>query len=329
MKRFSILILTAFVAAIAFWLFLQNRAKEQANDLPTIAVTKSGNLVSKPIESPSAKALPVPDFITDSNDARILALPHQKFYEQARIDPNLQWKMPINFWGRVVDESNNVVFGANVHFVWNDLSANGTSDADTKSDGNGFFSLLGRRGKGMTVTVSKDGYYDTSSSRQSFEYAQPESRFIPDPNRPVVFYLRKKHGGAELVSTNAEITLAVGKVISFPLNAQTTLQIELLTNAPMWQKQWATHVSVINGGIQPAIEEFPFEAPPEGYESELELNLDTPKPPAWMNLYQGGEFYIKTANGYGRLELKMISGKNFMEISFLLNPSGSTNLESK
>jgi len=267
----------------------------------------------------------------NTNDAHILALSVHDFYAQTRIDRNLEWKMPINFWGKVIDESNNPVANASVHFVWNDLSENGTSEADTMSDGNGGFSLVSRRGKGLSVSVAKDSYYGTSSSRQSFEYAQPDMRFVPDPGNPVVFYLRKKHEGASLVSKSTEITIGIGKTVSVPLDEQTTLQIDLLTNTPMWQKQWAAHVSIVSGGIQPALEEFPFEAPLEGYQPELDLDYGTPKPPTWIgnNLYQGGQFYIKTATGYGRIELQMISGKSFMRVITFLNPTGSRNLESR
>jgi len=97
----------------------------------------------------------------------------------------------------------------------------------------------------------------------------------------------------------------------------------------MSARQWAAQVRIVNGGIQPALDEFPFEAPLEGYETELDLGIDTPKPPTWMSLYQGGQFYIKTATGYGRIELRMISGKSFMRVTTFLNPTGSRDLEPK
>jgi hypothetical protein len=46
-------------------------------------------------------------------------------------------------------------------------------------------------------------------------------------------------------------------------------------------------------------------------------------------LYQGGQFYVKTVKGYGRIELKLIPGKSFMGVATFLNPTGSRNLESK
>ncbi|MDE3100300.1 MAG: carboxypeptidase regulatory-like domain-containing protein [Verrucomicrobiota bacterium] len=123
------------------------------------------------------------------------------YMQHKAIDPQWDWKQPINFWGRVLDESNNPVTGASVHFMWNDLSATGTSEADTESDRNGFFSLTGKKGKRLYVTVAKNGYYTSSDSRgRAFEYANPfDGRFTPDPNNPVIFHLRKEGVGAELV----------------------------------------------------------------------------------------------------------------------------------
>lgn len=255
----------------------------------------------------------------------------QDYLRRKMADPQYDWKQPINFYGRVVDENGEPVAGASADFVWTDISPNGSSEAHTTSDSVGFFSLLNGAGKRLQVTVSKQGYYTPKGEKlSSFEYANPgDGLFKPDQGNPRVFHLRKKDGGADLVRQEKEITVGVGKVASLQLDRQTELQVELLTNAPMYAKQWAAHVTIVNGGIQPALDEFPFEAPLEGYQTEMNLDRDTPKPPTWMSLYQGGQFYVKTKTGYGRMELRMISGKTFMLVSIILNTTGSQNLEPK
>ncbi len=329
MKRLiSILVLVIGVAFLA-WLFLSwQNATIQKPQVTSNAVPQSQSKALQPFEENRPKQTNEVA-IQNTNDSYILGLSVSDFYKLGRIDRKLEWKMPINFWGLVLDERNQPIAGAGIHFIWNDTSKDGTSEVDAQSDDGGLFSLVNRRGKMLSVSVGKDGYYGTLSARQHFEYAQPEIRFNPDPNNPVIFHLRKKSEGAVLLSKNTELTVGLGRVASLSLDEQTVLKIELLTNAPMSAKQWAAHISIVNGGIQPALEEFPFEAPLDGYETDLELNLDSPKPPAWMSLYQGGQFYVKTAAGYGRLELKTISGKTFMEVSALLNPTGSRNLEPK
>jgi hypothetical protein len=141
------------------------------------------------------------------NTVRNLGLSIHDVYQQTGIDKNLEWGMPINFWGRVVDESNEPIANANVHFEWNDISKKGTSDASTKSDSNGFFSLTERRGKRLYVDVGKEGYYSGGDARNAtFEYAQPEMRFVPDQNNPVVFHLRKKGETEPMVHREKEVT---------------------------------------------------------------------------------------------------------------------------
>jgi len=75
----------------------------------------------------------------------------REYLRQKRADIDWDWKQPINFWGKVIDQSNAPVAGANVRLSWNDLSANGTSEFSMSTDGNGLFSLEGRHGKVLCV----------------------------------------------------------------------------------------------------------------------------------------------------------------------------------
>ena len=72
-------------------------------------------------------------------------------------DPRFEWKAPINFYGKVVDQDNQPIAGATVKFVWNDISSAGWSSAESTSDVNGLFSLADKKGKGLSVSVSKMG----------------------------------------------------------------------------------------------------------------------------------------------------------------------------
>ncbi len=125
--------------------------------------------VTKPSKKPAGSKIPVSSTVQEYTRNRIADQQHD-------------WKQPINFFGRVVDESDHSVPGAVAHFKWTDLSENGTSESSTESDSAGLFSLLGRKGKRMSVTVAKDGYYTPLSERMSsYEYANPaEGLFWPD-----------------------------------------------------------------------------------------------------------------------------------------------------
>jgi hypothetical protein len=330
MKRFLIFLCLALAAVTAIYFFSKTQTAAPTNHVEKITVDASGiNPLSQASQTnpvmPRSQQSSQPSPVQTNNDS----ISVQGYIQKKMADPQYDGKQPINFYGRVVDESNEPVAGASVDFQWTDLSPNGSSEAHMISDSVGFFSLLDKTGKRLLISVHKDGYYTTGSAFGSFEYANPgDGLFKPDQGNPVVFQLRKKGEGAELISKNAEITVGIGKITSLPLDDQTVLQVELLTNAQMSAKQWAAHVNIVNGGIQLALEEFPFEAPLDGYQSDMELTLDTPKPPTWGGtLYQGGQFYVKTATGYGRIQLKTISGKTFMLVEAFLNPTGSRNLE--
>ena len=102
-----------------------------------------------------------------------------------------------------MDESNHPVAGAAASFIWNDLSPTGTSRDSTTSDNAGNFKLENKTGKGLSISVSKDGFYTPPSERiVSFEYAYPpDQAFKPDSNNPIIFHLRKKGIGADLISS--------------------------------------------------------------------------------------------------------------------------------
>jgi len=83
---------------------------------------------------------------------------YAKFYlEHRAIDRLFDWQRPINFFGKVLDEQAQPIEGAQVHFVWNDISEKGSSEVNTMSDAQGMFSLTGIKGKGLSVSITKKG----------------------------------------------------------------------------------------------------------------------------------------------------------------------------
>jgi Carboxypeptidase regulatory-like domain len=248
-----------------------------------------------------------------------------------KADPQFEWKMPINFYGRVLDQNGQPVKGAKVRFQWTDTSAAGTTERFTETDALGTFSLQNARGKRLGVFVSKDGYHAVAHGRGSFEYAAFfEPIYIePDTNNPVIFHLLEKRTAEQLVRTEQEVKLpAIGSVAKVKLDASTTVEIKLLANAIDPDQPWSIQITSTSGGLRATTDEFPVEAPTGGYQHSTTLDRKSPKPPNWSGLHEGGILYVKAANGYGRLELRMIAGKDWARVTTFLNPSGSRNLES-
>ncbi|MCC6355465.1 MAG: carboxypeptidase regulatory-like domain-containing protein [Verrucomicrobiae bacterium] len=251
--------------------------------------------------------------------------------EMERKDLKFQFKMAVDFHGKFVDQDDEPVEGAAVSMTWTDLSATGTSKETALTDRNGLFGLTGRRGKSLGVdSIRKDGYYMARGGvRFSFEYAAffDQRYHHPDPNNPVIFRLQKKGTPEPLIVREQERPAAAGQTASFPIGEGATVGVELLAKGRLGDKEWRARISVPGGGIQVTDEEFPFLAPESGYQPSLVVDHETPKPPAWVELYEGGVFFVRTPQGFGRVELKMIAGKDWMRLTSHLNPSESRNLE--
>ncbi len=238
--------------------------------------------------------------------------------------------MAIEFYGKVIDENEQPIAGANVELSWTDLSAAGGGQRAMASDANGAFSLTGIQGKSLSVVVTKEGFeFSRTQNRFGFEYASfgDEQYYEPVRNNPALFHLRKKGNAEPLQYREEEIKISVGHPIMIPIDGATRLQITLQSNEHPKRGKWEAEVVVQNGGIVPAAEEFNVEAPIAGYQPSMTIGAQTPKPPAWR-LYQGGSFYLKLGENYGRLDIEMIPGNDWFRMKIWINPkSGSRNLE--
>jgi hypothetical protein len=340
-KKILILLLILF-AGLALWLLFSR--KSQIHDiLPNASLQKTDSTPTEPkISKSTVENNPSNSKITAQNTNDNVNT--DDFYKQTRIDPTIEWKMPISFYGRVVDESNAPVANASVHFNWTDLSPTGTSHADKISDSNGFFSLTDQHGKRMSVTISKDGYYGTSTSRQSFEYAQPEMRFVPDQNNPVVFHLRKKGVGADLITSqfgmSAEFVVKAPrdgspvKVDLMQRKSGSDGQLEISQIKPEYKNwmevnAWSFKMEIRDGGFIEENDEFPFEAPEDGYQPSVEFDLKKDQP-NWTPEVQK-DYYIKFGSPprYGHLHLETSLMLNGARLTYTINPDGSHYLEPK
>lgn len=123
----------------------------------------------------------------------------KEYHAKRKVDPSFEWRTPIQFYGKVIDEQNLPVVGAEVEFSWSGTSekygGDGVGHRTMTSDANGLFVINGIEGKGMSVRVRKDGYHSRRTwNGGSFEYSGFWAKeFIePDRNEPVVFQLVKR-----------------------------------------------------------------------------------------------------------------------------------------
>jgi hypothetical protein len=191
--------------------------------------------------------------------------------------------------------------------------------------------VTGRSGKFLSVRVSKDGYYTSQENRTGFEYAAffDPNYYMPDPNNPVIFHLRKMGEPAPLASSQGELLMTFGTPSTIPTPRGKITPSPIIINVyqnDVKIRDWKAQITVDGGGIEPTSEEFPFQAPADGYQSSINIDHNSPHTAGWPD-EEGGRFYIKTTAGYGLLELHQTRGERTLEYRVLINSAGGTDLE--
>lgn len=263
-----------------------------------------------------------------------------------KADPQYEWKTPIEFYGKVVDQEGKPVAGVVVSMEWTDMSPKGSSEAERTTDSAGLFSITGIQGKNFGVrSLVKDGYVPfRESNRTSFEYAgfwEP-SYHVPDKGKPVIFRLRKKGEAAALVrygptlfgvkpdGAPAIFDLATGRKNTGGGN----VSVRVTKGAKSENKQfdWEVTLEAVGSGagLLESKEEFMTAAPEGGYQPGWKFSQK-----AGAEKYQSEmqtKFFVKTADGqFARIEVRVLPEYNdtaAVDLVSYLNPKpGDRNLE--
>lgn len=246
-----------------------------------------------------------------------------------------QEQHPIVFYGRTVDESNRPLTGANVHLSLN----GGLAEKDLQSDADGTFYISDLVGKLLVIDVSKAGYYTSKSNRIDFDY----TTYQPNPLQPEIFHLRKKGVGTELITSKSGFTSWFD--VQAPIDG-TPIWVDLLNRNSggngqikfssikaeyLQAKQateWSFKMEIPDGGFIEENDEFPFDAPGNGYQPVVQFNFQKGQPNWTWNLE--GNYFIKFGNppryGYFHLETSIGSG---VRLTYAINADGSRYLEPK
>jgi hypothetical protein len=343
MNRKVVFILVVAIATIISLLWWHKRRPPPSDQLVSVtnSPTARSTFLGRTTSVPSQNQTPSQPTSSAKTTGTITV---EDYVKRSIEDPQYDWKQPVNFYGRVVDENNTPVADAGVHFEWNDISEKGTSDADTVSDANGFFSLKDRRGKRLYVDVGKAGYYSSGDARNAtFEYANPaDGLFTPDPNRPVVFHLRKKGIGADLIhglkllgsridGTLSYVDLSEGKNSLTP-PGDLTVQCTRSAIGKDKKFDWTFTLGAPDGGLIESTDEFMLLAPEDGYQPTYQISHKVGDPD-WV-AGEKHKFYVKSQGGkhYARIEITIIPdyGQNAAyDLKWDLNPNDSRNLEPK
>jgi hypothetical protein len=250
------------------------------------------------------------------------------------------WRKPINFYGEVLDQSNQPIQNVKAHLVWTDTSTTGSSESDRFSDTKGQFNLVGVTGKLLQVWLSKEGYYVPKTNQIDFDYSEG---FLSFPDNPVAFRLVKKGDGADLITSAYGVFRTLDfsaprdgipiRVDFFGRKTGAAGQMEVRQVKPTYEtlktsSGWSYWLAILDGGFVEHNDEFPFSAPESGYQPVVEFNFRKGEP-NWMTSIEKN-YYISFGNPrkYGRIrvETSMTTGTI---LEYAINPDGSRNLEPK
>ena len=256
-----------------------------------------------------------------------------------KADHSFQWKMPIEFYGIVLDQFDQPVAGADVSMTW--TTDGGTRTNKIKSGEDGKFSLSDASGKRLSVSVLKLGYARTTSWTQSFDYSSfsDDTFHVPDSANPVVFKVQKLikpeplfvytlSGTMKCDGTLAAVDIEKGKV-----GEVGDFQFAVTTsgNSPVLGSDYTVSLNAKPGAgfvVEPG--EFAIAAPQQGYQSAITFRQSSTD--STHKRKHVIRFYGKTTAGtYARLIVRVEIDESgtlaYYTVGIFYNPSGSRNLE--
>lgn len=252
-----------------------------------------------------------------------------------KTDPSFQWKMPIEFHGKVVDQNGDPVADATVIMTW--ASLGGTRGQELKSDAQGLFSITGIHGKRLNVKIYKDRHVAGVKANVSFEYAAfYENIFhVDEPDKPVIFELWKLGDSEPMYQWSPTIVLkADGTPMGIDFHTGKKggedLVFSVIHNNKTAMNKY-DYVMTISapGGFVHTDEEMMFMAPESGYKQTLVITEKYGEP-GYKQIHKF-RFYVRTVNGqYAAVQATVRQHGDYsaqVQLVVFFNPSGSRNLE--
>lgn len=246
-------------------------------------------------------------------------------------------KASMDYYGKVIDQSGQPVVDAKVR-GWLEYEMAEDKENDTKTDAQGRFHFLGLQGKGLGITLEKEGYDFNRDIK--FAVNRPNN-YLPDPNNPVIVQMWKLRGAEPMTHTMLYSHVPMGDsgtnfdLLRDKCDPDGELLVKV-TRHPMDIERlkpfdWSVTFEITNGGLIECTNIYPYEAPAEGYQQILTLNFPT-NMVGWQRNFYNRPFYFKSQGGqkYGRMTISIDASlkehASFNAVVFA-NPAGSRNLE--
>jgi hypothetical protein len=243
---------------------------------------------------------------------------------------------PIDVYGKVIDQFGQPVIDAKVNagtLLIKGFDRSGGEEFSTVTDTQGRFSFTGLHGARFGLGFERLGYeYDPK------RYVGWWDSYKPDPDNPMVFHMWKLQGAEPMVHTSIQAGLACdGTPRKFdPLTGRrdagylvATLTRNPVNIDPGKPFDWTLTLEIAGGGLIPINDLYPDEAPADGYQSSVAINMPSDAKNWTPSVVLS--YYIFDGKNYGRITINIMANyqppPTHFEIDSYVNPAGSRNLE--
>lgn len=247
----------------------------------------------------------------------------------------------LDFYGKVIDQNGQPVVDAKVKgYVMTGLGFDGTKETLhlTQTDAEGDFEFLGLHGIRLGVGPEKEGYQFIQRGNGNWSLDQKT-----DPGNRTIFHMWKFQGAEPIVAysistaipcngTPTSYDLLTGKKVSSGGDFVITLTrnpVNIVRGQPF---DWSVTLQIPGGGLTDMNDLYPNEAPADGYQPSVTINM-----PANMQNWSpvlNRSFYFEGGSGqtYGRMTINIHANfqppPTYFGADVYLNPSpGDRNLE--
>jgi hypothetical protein len=260
--------------------------------------------------------------------------------------------MPIEFYGKVIDQDGNPIPSVKVilsvrwtHELMPGAARDEFNRFQLTTDAQGLFTLRGTVGSLLSVVaLEKDGYDPSPRGmRQSFWYwaVTPDVKYNADEHQPEVFRMWKKSGAESLIRKGIAAALlydgspTILDLVEGSVGTSGDLRVMLVRNPHhivLGQRnyEWTLTIESSDGGLIASNDEQMYRAPSSGYQRQIVVQMAA-SDPNWSDESSFNLFVKLRGNLYGRAEVKALIGSDRTTTPFyitsFINPSGSQNLE--
>jgi len=260
--------------------------------------------------------------------------------------------MPIEFYGKVIDQHGEPVSGVKVHYTiaaYEGVISSGPAVRNywVNTDSNGAFSITGTTGERIGIRDREKFGYEFE---KTFPYYEMSKQWVGhklkskgSPDKPVIFHAWKKIEAEKLIYSEGfygfylsgkpyTIDLQKGKKIEGVAAGDLEIIFERSPNGKRFSpSDWAVVVKAKGGGISETSDLFMNEAPNQGYVTSWGISLKKDSLDFQKEIERN--FYLKSRNGnaYSKVKMRFIpyykDDVDVIEIKAWLNPNGSRNLQ--